>query len=98
MTDATTPEPAFLQWAAALTKDAAEADALVAHALKVDSEQSHIGQTDQENRALLFRAMRQSYHSIERAKPPVRKRGPALTAPASAAEPDPSLSDEDGSE
>lgn len=79
MTDETIPEPALLRWAAALTKDATAAEALVAHTLQADSEQTREGQSDHESRVSLFRSMRQSYHSIERAKPPTRKRGPALT-------------------
>lgn len=72
-------EPALLRWAVALTKDAAEAQALVDQTLTAArAERSH------GDRAGLFQTFRQTYHSVARGRVRRPVRDATVTALAGA--------------
>ncbi len=72
-------EPALLRWALALTKDPAEARALVAQTLS-----TALGERRRGDRARLFQTFRQTYHSIERSRGRRPARDATVTAMAGA--------------
>ncbi len=70
-------EPALLQWAMALTRDAEEARVLVRQTLISADEDRKAGPP---SRTRLFRLLRQAYHSIERSRGRRHARDAAVTA------------------
>lgn len=76
-------EADLLRWASALTKDPAEARALVVQVLSKARQEPRRGADDGE-RARLFRMLRQAYHSVERTRTRRPPRDAELTALAEA--------------
>jgi hypothetical protein len=77
-------EPALLRWATALTKDPAEAQALVAQTLQNTGSEVRRGPAEPENQVELFRNLRRSYHSVERTRSRRPVRDAVITAMAQA--------------
>jgi hypothetical protein len=73
-------EPALLSWATALTKDAAEAEALVAQTLQTAGKALRQDHAEPESQAQMFRTLRQSYHSVERTRSRRPVRDAVITA------------------
>lgn len=82
-----TSETALLRWATALTKDSAEAEALVAHTLQTAGSQVRRETAAPENQVELFRTLRRSYHSVERTRSRRPVRDAVITAMAAQAGP-----------
>lgn len=78
-TDAAVQDPALLQWALALTKDPAEAQALVDQTLATARAEGR-----SPDRAVLFRTFRQAYHSVARGRSRRSMRDASVTALARA--------------
>lgn len=72
-------QPALLQWALALTKDAGEAQALVAQAVS-----AAVADGRRPDRAMLFQTFRQTYHSVARSRSRRPTRDAMVTALACA--------------
>jgi hypothetical protein len=77
-------EPALMRWAKDLTKDPAEAQALVAQTLQTAGSDVRQGPAAPENQAELFRTLRRSYHSVERTRSRRPVRDAVITAMAQA--------------